>query len=153
MGIRISSGVLWSYRASNSSMSFRKRKDTTSMTLAEWAATWGEQYLKRTVTVRSYERQLSIVNRQIVPALGAIPLQKLSTVRINEFYRNLESSGLGAATVRYAHIVLGSCLKAAAKIGALARNPVANASPPRGKSESGPAVSGGRAGGRNRRPH
>ena len=92
MGIRISSGVLWSYRASNSSMSFRKRKDTTSMTLAEWAATWGEQYLKRTVTVRSYERQLSIVNRQIVPALGAIPLQKLSTVRINEFYRHANAA-------------------------------------------------------------
>jgi integrase len=108
----------------------------TSMRLAEWAANWGEQYLKRTVTERSYERQLSIVNRHIVPALGAIPLQKLSTVRINEFYRNLESNGLSAATVRYAHIVLGSCLKAAVKIGALARNPVANASPPRGKSES-----------------
>src|SRR3974390_1279604 len=105
--------------------------------VAEWAATWVEQYLKRSVATRSYERQQSIVNRQIVPALGAIPLQKRSTVRINEFYRNLESSGLGVATVRYAHIVLGSCLKAAVKIGALARNPVANASPPRGKSESG----------------
>lgn len=109
----------------------------TSMTLAEWAASWGEQYLKRAVTVRSYERQMSIVNRQILPALGSIQLQKLSTVRINEFYRDLESTGLSAATVRYAHIVLGSCLKSAVKIGVLARSPVANASPPRGKSESG----------------
>jgi integrase len=109
----------------------------TSMTLAEWAATWSEQYLKRAVTVRSYERQLSIINRHVVPALGAIPLQKLSTIRVNEFYRNLESIGLSAATVRYAHIVLGSCIKAAVKIGALARSPIANASPPRGKSESG----------------
>jgi integrase len=109
----------------------------TSMTLAEWATTWSEQYLKRAVTVRSYERQLSIINRHIVPALGTIQLQKLSTVRINEFYRDLESTGLSAATVRYVHIVLGSCLKSAVKIGALARSPVANTSPPRGKSESG----------------
>jgi integrase len=109
----------------------------TNVTLAEWAVTWAEQYLKRTVTMRSYERQLSIVNRHIVPALGAIPLQKLSTIRINEFYRDLESSRLSVATVRYVHIVLGSCVKAAVKIGALAQNPVTNASPPRGKSESG----------------
>jgi integrase len=109
----------------------------TTMTLAEWTATWAEQYLKRAVTVRSYERQMSIVNRHIVPVLGTIPLQKLSTVRVNEFYRGLESIGLSAATVRYVHIVLGSCLKAAVKIDALARSPVANASPPRGKSESG----------------
>jgi integrase len=109
----------------------------TSMTLAEWAVTWAEQYLKRAVTVRSYERQFSILNRHIIPALGAAPLQKLSTVRINELYRDLESSGLSAATVRYVHIVLGSCLKAAVKIGTLTRSPVANASPPRRKSESG----------------
>ena len=66
-----------------------------------------------------------------------VSLQKLSTVRVNEFYRELEASGLSPATVRYAHIVLGSCLKAAVKIGALARSPVANASPPKGKAESG----------------
>jgi integrase len=109
----------------------------TNITLGEWAATWGEHYLKRAVTVRSYERQMSIVNRHIVPSLGTIPLQKLSTVRVNEFYRHLESSGLSAATVRYAHIVLGSALKAAVKIGVLARSAVSNASPPRGKSEGG----------------
>jgi integrase len=111
--------------------------EPTSMTVAEWSATWAEQYLKRIVSARSYDRQKTIVDRYIVPSLGAIRLQKLSTVRINELYRELEGAGLHPSTVHYVHVVLGSCLKAAAKIGALARNPVTNASPPKVNAQSG----------------
>ncbi len=106
-------------------------------TLAEWAATWAEQYLKRAVSTRSYDRQKSILDRHIVPALGKISLQKLTPVRINELYRQLEADGLHASTIRYVHVVLGSCFKAAARIGAVARNPVANASPPKATTQSG----------------
>ena len=44
-----------------------------SMTVGEWAATWAEQYLKRAVSARSYDRQKGILDRHIVPALGKIP--------------------------------------------------------------------------------
>lgn len=109
----------------------------TSMTVAEWAANWMEQYLKRTVSTRSYDRQKAIMDKHIVPTLGKVTLQKLSVVRINELYRQLEGQGLHASTVHYVHVVLGSCLKAAAKIGAIARNPVLNASPPKVNAQSG----------------
>jgi integrase len=108
-----------------------------SMAMEEWARMWTEQYLRRAVSTRSYDRQKSIIVRHIVPTLGKIPLQKLSVVRINELYRQLEASGLHASTVHYVHVVLGSCLKAAAKIGAIARNPAVNASPPKVNSKSG----------------
>jgi integrase len=106
-------------------------------TLAEWAATWAEQYLKRSVSVRSYDRQKSILDRHVVPALGKIALQKLTPVRINEFYRQLEEKGLHVSTVRHVHVVLGSCFKAAVRIGAVGRNPVANASPPKATTQGG----------------
>jgi integrase len=106
-------------------------------TLAEWANTWTEQYLKRAVSTRSYERQKGILDRHVVPSIGTVSLQKLTPVRINELYRQLESDGLHASTIRYVHVVLGSCFKAAVKIGAVVRNPVANASPPRASSQSG----------------
>ena len=109
----------------------------TTMTVAEWAGTWIEQYLKRAVSQRSYDRQKTIIDRHIIPALGKLALQKLSAVRINELYRDLEKSGLHASTVHYVHVVLGSCLKQAAKIGAIARNPVTNASPPKVNTQSG----------------
>ncbi|MDE2133815.1 MAG: site-specific integrase [Alphaproteobacteria bacterium] len=109
----------------------------TSMTLSEWAVTWTEQYLRRAVSTRSYDRQKSIINRHIVPALGKVPLQKLSAVRINELYRQLETGGLHPATIHYVHVVLGSCLKAAFKVAAIARNPVTNASPPKASAQSG----------------
>ncbi len=109
----------------------------TGTTVAEWAATWTEQNLKRGVSTRSYERQKSIVDRHIVPALGRIPLQKLSAVRINELYRELESGGLHPSTIHYVHVVLGSCLKTAVKLGSIARNPITNASPPKVNAQSG----------------
>lgn len=106
-------------------------------TVAEWADTWAEQYLKRSVSTRSYERQKGILDRHIVPVLGKIALQKLAPVRINELYRQLEADGLHASTVRYVHVVLGSCFKAAVRIGAVARNPVTNASPPKSTTQGG----------------
>jgi len=109
----------------------------TNMTVGEWAATWTEQYLKRAVSVRSYDRQKTIIDRHIVPALGKISLQKLSVIRINELYRKLEADRLHASTVRYVHVVLGSCFKSAARIGIIARNPVPNASPPKASAQSG----------------
>lgn len=109
----------------------------TSVSFEDWAKTWAEQYLKRAVSTRSYERQKGILDRHIVPALGKRSLQKVSTVRINELYRDLEAKGLSPATVRYVHIVLGSCMKQAMKLGMLGRNPVANASPPKAKAQSG----------------
>jgi integrase len=109
----------------------------TSLTVAEWAATWTEQYLRRAVSTRSYDRQKTIINSHIVPTLGSIALQRLSAIRINELYRQLETDGLHPSTIHYVHVVLGSCLKAACKIGAVARNPVANASPPKVSAQSG----------------
>src|SRR5512146_24723 len=44
----------------------------TTMTVAEWAATWTEQYLKRAVSQRSYDRQKTIIDRHIIPALGKL---------------------------------------------------------------------------------
>jgi integrase len=108
-----------------------------STTLGEWAETWAAQYLKRSVSTRSYDRQKSILDRHIIPALGKTSLQKLTPVRINELYRQLEADGLHASTVRYVHVVLGSCFKAAARIGAVARNPVVNASPPKANTQGG----------------
>src|SRR5271154_4425576 len=109
------------------------------MTVEEWANSWAETHLRRNVSTRSYERQASIVRLYIVPALGKIALQKLSTKRVNEFSRGLETGErkLSPAPVRYAHIVLGSCLKQAVKEGHLVRSPVANATAPKAGTQSG----------------
>lgn|GEM_PF-3697711 len=105
-------------------------------TFGEWAQTWVAQYLMRAVSARSYDRQKGIVDRHLAP-LTKVPLQKLGPVRINELYRQLEATGLHPSTVHYVHVVLGSCLKAAVKIGALARNPARDASPPKVSTQSG----------------
>src|SRR4029079_1610903 len=34
----------------------------TNVTVAEWAATWTEQYLRRAVSMRSYDRQKTIID-------------------------------------------------------------------------------------------
>ena len=105
--------------------------------LKDWAQNWTEQYLRRSVSARSYDRQKSIIDRHIIPALGATALQKVTTLQINQLYQYLESAELHPSTIHYVHVVLGSCFKTAVKIGAVARNPVANASPPKVIGQSG----------------
>jgi integrase len=108
-----------------------------TITFEEWATRWAEHHLKRHVSTRSYERQNSILKRHLVPVLGPTRIQRLAATRINELYADMEKDGLSAASVRYAHVVLGSCLKQAVREGVLARNPVGNASPPRSSTQSG----------------
>jgi integrase len=109
----------------------------TNTTVSSWAAAWTEDYLRRRVTPRSYDRQKGIVDKHIVPMLGDIALQKLSVLRINEHYRDLEKSVLKPATVHYVHVVLGSLLKDAVKIGLLSRNPAKDAEAPKAGAKSG----------------
>jgi hypothetical protein len=86
----------------------------------------------------STERETrAILDRSILPALGSVPLNKLTVADIDRFYRRLLKAGgkdgrpLAPATVRRAHVVLRRALAQGVKWGWLVRNPAADASPPR----------------------
>lgn len=89
-----------------------------------------------------------IVNSHLIPSLGAIPLAKLTAVKVQEYYRETLANGrlkgtgttgtsertgkpLGAKTVHNHHLALHKALESAVKWGLVARNAADAADPPR----------------------
>jgi integrase len=106
------------------------------MTVAELLERWLEHAgpdLSPT-TLHGYERYIA---RSIVPAIGRVRLDKLTTAMLDGLYRELRASGgvngkpLAPATVRQVHAVIRRALHQAERWGWINRNPAALASPPR----------------------
>jgi integrase len=83
------------------------------------------------------------------PALGDIPLARLTGARISAHYRQLERSGrqdhesgtgLSPRTVRYVHTILKAALREAVAQGLLATNPADRATPPAARAAKAPEI-------------
>jgi integrase len=90
----------------------------------------------RATTLGGYRHN---VRAYIVPRLGDIPLQRLTTARVGAFYGELVASGgkggrpLSPKTVRYVHTTLRRALRDAVADGLVIRNAAAQARPPRAR--------------------
>ncbi len=76
----------------------------------------------------------------VLPTLGHRPIQKIRAPEIDDIYLAMEKKGLAPGTVRYVHIVLGSCFGMAARKGLIAANPVERAEAPAPGDGEGGAV-------------
>ena len=72
----------------------------------------------------------SLVTRHLKPALGSIPLWKLTARDCDQLYARMAAAGLGPSRVRCAHVVLHRAVAQAVRWGWLARNPVSSATRP-----------------------
>lgn len=72
----------------------------------------------------------SLMDRHIVPDIGAVRLMKLRPRDCDEFYRRLAAAGLGPSRVRCAHVVLHRACAQAVRWGWLTHNPVTAATRP-----------------------
>jgi integrase len=72
----------------------------------------------------------SMVTRHLKPALGTIPLWKLTARHCDQLYARLAADGLGPSRVRCAHVVLHRAVAQAVRWGWLVRNPVSSATRP-----------------------
>lgn len=104
--------------------------DPTRMTVRAWLAQWHESK-REEVSPKTHERYGEIVNNFLIPALGALPLAKLTPSHIERAYsdwatggrRDGKPGGLSPLTRRYIHIVLKSALTRAVEQQLLVRNP------------------------------
>ena len=106
----------------------------TGMLLSDWLSHWYQDDKKpnlRPNTQMSYERR---IYQHIIPALGHIPLDKLTTGDIQQFYTQakqggrllrteLYGEGLSDQTIRGIHTTLHGALKQAVEEHLIARNP------------------------------
>ncbi len=78
----------------------------------------------------TWEDWNSLVTRHLKPALGSMPLWKLTARDCDQLYARMAAAGLGPSRVRCAHVVLHRALAQAVRWGWLARNPVSAATRP-----------------------
>ena len=107
-------------------------------TVAAWLRTWFELYAKphiRPSTMNYYHRN---IEQHIIPAIGDIPLNKLTTRDVQKLYNDLQSNGrlrkvqkkkkpgLSNSTVRGIHMMLHNALDRAVKEKLILSNPTEN---------------------------
>ena len=94
-------------------------------------------HIKTQVTPKTHERYDGLVNQNIIPALGAVRLNKLKPVQISEAYSaalvngRRDGKGLAPRTVGHMHRVLKQALGQAVKWKELTQNPADAVDPPR----------------------
>lgn len=103
-------------------------KDTISVYLRNWLASTLAQ------SPKTLERYRELAERQIIPHLGDVRLQKLAPERLEQWHAALIAAGLAPRTIGHAHRVLALVLKRAVENGTLARNVAAIRKPPRSRN-------------------
>jgi integrase len=94
-----------------------------------------DHWLKQVVTARVRPKTLrtysDLVNMHISPALGAVPLGKLSPQQVRQFLNAKLEAGLSPRTVKHLLVTLRGALAVAVKDGQIPRNVAALVDPPR----------------------
>lgn len=106
--------------------------EPAKMTVGQWLSAWLAEY---TGDVKPYTKRAYATNikNHIVPALGALRLEKLTPLQVQKFYNECmrEPKSLKPKTVKNIHGVLHSALKQAVMNGLIRSNPTESCTIPR----------------------
>ena len=75
----------------------------TTYTVRTWIKLWYEVYAEPRLREKTKDYYLNYINNHIIPQLGDIKLDKLTTIQIQKFYNDLQKNG---RIQRYKHIEL-----------------------------------------------
>ena len=105
-------------------------------TVGEWMEVWFQDYAKIKVRPSSHQTYQGYIHNHIRPNIGDIPLEKLTSLDLQKFYKKLltegrvdrveakgQPKGLSAKTVRNIHQILSSALKLAQEQRLILANP------------------------------
>jgi len=102
------------------------------LTLGQWLDDWLQNIVtpnREATTVYGYQK---IIHIHLIPAMGNIPLQKLSPQQIQRYYAaKIRKEKLSPNTVRKHHDLLSAALKMAVRQDLLISNPIEKVMPPR----------------------
>jgi integrase len=85
-------------------------------TVKQYLEYWLEDVHKAKLRLGSYDAYRTILNRHLIPELGHIRLQKLTTQLVQSFYAKKQKQGYSASRVRAIHVVLHKSLEHAKRI-------------------------------------
>ena len=111
--------------------------DTTKQSVGEFLTHWLDTVATYRVRPTTLEDYRYTVTKHIIPALGSIPVQRLTAPQVQAFYAAMRDAGRGARTVQLAHMRLSQALKQGVKWGTVARAVTEMVDPPRSKAKPG----------------
>ncbi len=104
----------------------------THQTLRQYLEYWLDAVCKPpALRISSYEKYRKLINTYILPALGHIPLQKLTPQHVQALYRKKGDDGLSSKMINSIHGVLHKALGNAVRWNLVSRNICDLVSPPR----------------------
>ncbi|MCM3662007.1 site-specific integrase [Georgenia satyanarayanai] len=98
---------------------------TTSPTVQEWLAWWLQHVAATRLKPSTYANYRSAIHRTLIPSIGHLRLDRLTTDDVEKMHAFVTSRGVGAATARYAHAALRKALHDAVARGRIRQNPAA----------------------------
>ncbi len=118
-----------------------RHADPGKLTVSDWLTKWLD-LARNEVSPKTWERYAEIVDKHLIPALGALPLAKLQTIHVQDYYakalregRRDGTGGLSAQTVRHHDRVLNVAMKRARALKLIATNLIEDVTRPRVERE------------------
>ena len=118
-------------------------------TVGNWLEVWYENYAKIKMRPSTYLTYHGYIENHIKPQLGKIPLNDLTTLHLQQFYKKLladgrveriesqkQPKGLSAKTVRNIHQIISSALKLVVEQRLIAHNPADGCALPKAERKS-----------------
>jgi integrase len=100
-------------------------------TVERFLAVWLEDTAKPTIRPKTHHSYAQLIRLHIVPAIGKVPLAKLTPQHVQRMMRDMTAKGLSPRTVQYTRAVLRRALGQALKWGLVTRNVATLVDPPR----------------------
>jgi len=108
-----------------------------TVTVGEQCRYWLDTYARTSVSPQTFSEYERIVRSHILPALGAVPLQKLTVAHLEAFKGELLARGLATRTVAMCLMRLRQMLAQAIDLHLIAANPTACVQKPRVSTRRG----------------
>jgi integrase len=106
--------------------------EPSKATIADYTRSWLDTAATLTLSPKTAERYRQLIEHQIIPHLGALPLQKVKPAHIANWHAALLKTGaLSSRTIGHAHRVLHKALADALRHELIVRNPASVVSPPK----------------------
>jgi integrase len=105
--------------------------DSGKQTVGDFLRKWHSDYCRSNLAATTAKNYWYIINSHLVPSLGAVHLEKLTPMVLQEYYSKKLATGLSASSVRYHYSILREALSHAVKWRLLNRNPADATEPPK----------------------
>ena len=112
-------------------------------TVGQWMEVWFEHYAKINVRPSSHQTYRGYIDNHIKPNIGKVPLEKLTSLELQKFYKKLleqgrvdrlesrrQAKGLSPKTVRNIHQIISSAMNLAREQKLITANPAEGCAPP-----------------------